>query len=68
MMFGFANVLMIPLIVAIVVLFMSFLLQWLWNITIPELFSVKELSYWQAFRLIIIASILFGGAGFRLIS
>jgi hypothetical protein len=37
------------------------LLQWLWNITIPELFGVNQIKFWQAFRLILIAWILFGG-------
>jgi hypothetical protein len=39
------------------------LLQWLWNITIPEVFGLKSITYWQAFRLLIIAAILFGGGG-----
>lgn len=36
------------------------LLQWLWNITLPDLFGFKSVQYWQAFRLLLIASILFG--------
>lgn len=39
----------------------TLLLQYLWNTTIPELFNLKPVSYWQAFRLLLIASILFGG-------
>ena len=35
------------------------ILQWLWNITIPELFNLNKIRYWQAFRLIIICKILF---------
>jgi len=38
----------------------SALLMWLWNITIPRIFNVREITYWEAFRLIIIAGILFG--------
>ncbi|MCH8536689.1 MAG: hypothetical protein LAT66_02860 [Alkalimonas sp.] len=34
-------------------------LQWLWNITMPDVFSLKEVTYWQSFRLIIISAILF---------
>ncbi len=37
------------------------LLRWLWNITMPALFQLKQITYWQAFRLMIIAAILFGG-------
>ncbi len=39
----------------------AWLLQWLWNITMPQVFGLKEITYWQAFRLLIIAAILFGG-------
>ena len=39
------------------------LLQWLWNITIPDVFGLKAITYWQAFRLLIIAAILFGSGG-----
>ena len=37
------------------------LLQWLWNITMPDVFKLPTISFWQAFRLLLIASILFGG-------
>jgi hypothetical protein len=36
------------------------LLQWLWNITLPDLFGFKTVGYWQAFRLLLIAQLLFG--------
>ncbi|KAF1084936.1 hypothetical protein SPSYN_01072 [Sporotomaculum syntrophicum] len=39
----------------------SLLLQYLWNTTIPELFNLKPVTYWQAFRLLLIAGLLFGG-------
>lgn len=39
------------------------LLQWLWNMTMPQVFNLKEITFWEAFRLIIIAGILFGGPG-----
>lgn len=41
------------------------LLQWLWNITMPQVFNLKPITFWQALRLIIIAAILFGGPGFN---
>jgi hypothetical protein len=38
------------------------LFQWLWNITVPDVFpGVNAITFWQAFRLILIASMLFGG-------
>lgn len=40
------------------------LLMWLWNITVPEVFGLSPLRYWQAFRLMLIIGILFGVAHF----
>ena len=37
----------------------AWLLQWLWNITIPRIFNIREITFWEAFRLILIAMILF---------
>lgn len=48
------------LIVAGTLFLVSALLMWLWNITISRIFNVREITYWEAFRLIIIAGILFG--------
>jgi len=47
------------LVVLLLLFIVPAILQWLWNITIPELFGLKEIRYWQAFRLIIICKILF---------
>ena len=35
--------------------------RWLWNSTMPEVFGVKALSFGQALKILILASILFGG-------
>ena len=50
-----------------IVAFFAFiaLFQWLWNITMPELFAWKPVRYWQAFRVLVIAQILFGSAGVK---
>lgn len=44
-------------ILALVTLFF----RWIWNMTMPEIFGNKSLTFWQAFRILILASILFGG-------
>ena len=55
--------------VATVLLLISALLQWLWNITMPKVFKLSPITFWQAFRLLLIAGILFGGStGIRLIN
>tara|TARA_B100001105_G_scaffold187698_1_gene152220 strand:+ start:542 stop:802 length:261 start_codon:yes stop_codon:yes gene_type:complete len=46
--------------ILLVCLVISALLRWLWNMTVPQVFGLKEITYWQAFRILIIAGILFG--------
>ncbi len=46
-------------------LILAFPLMWLWNYTLPELTNglLANIKYWQAWALIVICSILFGGSG-----
>ena len=58
MMFGAATGLLIGLVIlAIFTLFF----RWLWNTTMPDVFGTKSLTFWQAFRILLLATILFGG-------
>jgi hypothetical protein len=36
-------------------------LWWAWNLTMPQVFNLPRLRFWQAFRLVVIAAVLFGG-------
>jgi hypothetical protein len=38
--------------------------QWLWNITMPQVFNLNAVTYWQAFRILLIAGFLFGSSQF----
>jgi hypothetical protein len=53
--------------IATVVIFVPLLLaaifQWLWNITMPEAFGLRQIRFWVAFRLLLIAGFL-TSAGF----
>lgn len=54
-----------PFVIALIagiVFLVSALFRWLWNMTAPEVFGLKSITYWQALRIIIIAGILFHGA------
>jgi hypothetical protein len=56
----------LTIIAAVLVLFLvAAIFQLLWNITMPEAFGLKPVSYWIAFRLLIIASILFSPSYLR---
>ncbi len=48
----------------VTLLLLTLLLKWLWNITMPDIFKINKVKYWQAFRLLLIASILFSGIQF----
>ena len=49
-------VIALVLIAILVVIF-----RWLWNSTMPDVFGVKQLSFGQALKILILAGILFGG-------
>jgi hypothetical protein len=48
---------------AAVVAFIVFTLifRWIWNRTMPPVFGVREVTFWQAIGILVLASILFGG-------
>jgi hypothetical protein len=44
-------------------LVLGYLVEYLWNWLMPSIFGVSKIGYWQAFGLIILAKLLFGGMG-----
>ena len=44
--------------VVLLIFLVAAIFQWLWNMTMPEAFGLKPVSYWIAFRLLVIADIL----------
>ena len=52
----------IGLLIAFVILaIITLVFQWLWNTTMPDVFGVKSLTLGQAFKILLISAILFGG-------
>ncbi len=50
------------LIIGLIILaIITLIFRWLWNSTIPEVFGLKSLSFGQAFKILLISSMLFGG-------
>ncbi len=47
---------------ALAILF-GFVIMWLWNWLMPEIFGLTTLTYWQAVGVFILAKILLGGFG-----
>ncbi|GAA3569048.1 hypothetical protein [Snuella lapsa] len=46
----------------LVILF-GFVIMWLWNWLMPDIFGLTTLSYWQAIGLFVLLKILLGGCG-----
>lgn len=55
------NFIMLVMLIIGLFFLVAALLQWLWDITMPDIFQLKQINYRQAFSLLIIAGILFGG-------
>lgn len=36
--------------------------MYLWNTTMPQVFGLKQITYWEGFRLLLLSAILFGVA------
>jgi len=39
--------------------------QFLWNTTVPQIFGLRTIRYWQSFRLLLMAAMLTGPTFFR---
>ena len=39
------------------------LVQWLWNWLLPDIFGLRRVTFWEAFGLLALSRILFGGFG-----
>jgi hypothetical protein len=35
--------------------------EWVWNMLMPAVFGLSEITFWQAFGIVILAKLLFGG-------
>lgn len=51
----------IPFLILVLFFLVPWLLRWVWNMTCPQLFGAPTITYWQAFRLLVLVGILFGG-------
>jgi hypothetical protein len=58
------GIILIIILVPVVIAIVTAIFQCLWNMTMPEVFGLKEIRFWQAFRLLILAGLLFGGSYF----
>ena len=57
----FGRILKFALIAAVAVTVFSFVVMSLWNWIVPSVFGWHAITFWQAFGLLILSKILFGG-------
>lgn len=43
----------------LVSLILALPLLWLWNATMPELFGMKEITWWMAWKLMMLSAVIF---------
>jgi hypothetical protein len=51
--------------IALFVLLGGEIVKLLWNALLPQLFGLREITFWQALGLLALSRILFGGLGMR---
>jgi hypothetical protein len=53
---------LVGLVIGLLILaIITLIFRWLWNTTMPDVFGVKSLTFGQSFKILLIASMLFGG-------
>lgn len=55
------RIIMIAIIGVAAVFLFGFVIQWLWNMLMPQIFGLPLISYWQALGLFVLSRIFFGG-------
>lgn len=48
-------------VLSIVAIVIGFPIKWLWNLIMPTIFGLPEISFWVAIGLALLISLLFGG-------
>ena len=51
----------IALLAMLVIFIITALFVHMWNITVPGIFQLREIEFWEGFRLLLLSCILFGG-------
>ncbi len=54
-------VMLVVMLVVVALFVMTSVFEALWNTTMPQLFNLKLITFWQAFRLLLLAGLLTGG-------
>ncbi len=66
---GISRVIRIVLLVVIGIGVFSFVVMWLWNHLMPQIFGLHAIGYWQALGLLVLSKLFFGafrgGPGWR---
>jgi hypothetical protein len=55
------GILLFIVIIPVIVFIVTSLFRYLWCITMPQVFGLRPITFWQAFRLLLLAGMLFSG-------
>ena len=55
--FDFGTFVLVIVFIVIIIL----ITQYIWNIVMPDVFGIKQVTFWQTLGLLILANIFFGG-------
>lgn len=61
MMTQFMNMAGLVLLALLLFTAVLFLTQWIWNSTIADIFKLRPITLWEAFKIILLSAIIFGG-------
>ena len=59
------KMILIPIFFIAMVILVGFVVMYLWNWLMPEIFDLQTINYWQAMGIIVLSKILFGGWGHK---
>jgi len=52
----------------LIALVVTLVFRFLWNTTMPQVFDLREITFWQAFRILLLAGLLCAGGAFHFFS
>ncbi len=62
---NFTKFMGIIFLVIVIFILVGFIVMWLWNWLMPEIFDLTEINFWKSIGLILLSSIFFGSRSYK---
>lgn len=59
------TIIMFAILFLVIVFLVPFIIMWLWNGMLPDMFGFPEIGYWRAWGLTILGHLLFAPTGYK---